>query len=156
MIEKTCCFTGHRRLPQDKMDTILLRLNNEIEKCIAQGVCDFISGGALGFDLISASLIIAKKEMGASIRLIFALPCRDHTAKWTKEEAHLFDQLLTEADEVRYVSESYQVGCMKKRNQYMVDHAQYCICALLREKSGTAQTVAYAKRKQRNIVNVAK
>ena len=36
---------------------------------------NFISGGALGFDQIAASLVITKKQQGLGIRLIFALPC---------------------------------------------------------------------------------
>lgn len=62
---KTCCFTGHRRLPKDKIEQIVIRLNQEVDNLISQGVTDFISGGALGFDQIAASLIVAKKEMGA-------------------------------------------------------------------------------------------
>lgn len=154
MIEKTCCFTGHRHLPQNKLEQIMMKLHREIEKLIAEGVTDYISGGALGFDLIAASCIVAKKEMGSPIRLIFALPCKNHTEKWPLKAKELFWQLLGEADEVCYVSDAYGVDCMKKRNQFMVDRAQYCICALLRNQSGTGQTVAYAQRKQREIINV--
>lgn len=55
----TCCFTGHRNLPAGKIVKILDR---EIENLIDKGVTHFISGGALGFDQIAASLIIYKKE----------------------------------------------------------------------------------------------
>lgn len=72
MIEKakTCCFTGHRRLPKDKIEHIIIRLNQEVDNLISQGVTNFISGGVLGFDQIAASLIVAKKEMGYNVRLI--------------------------------------------------------------------------------------
>lgn len=40
------------------------RLDREVENLIGLGVTNFISGGALGFDQIAASLIVAKKEMG--------------------------------------------------------------------------------------------
>jgi len=45
---------------------------------------------------------------------------------------------------------------MKERNQYMVDNSAYCICALTRPVSGTAQTVRYAKQQGLEISNVAK
>jgi len=152
---QTCCFTGHRKLPQNKIEKIILNLNCEVENLIAQGVTDFISGGALGFDQLAASLIIAKKEMGKKIRLIFALPCKNPDGFWTDEQRRLYHSILAEADEVIYVSEEYTHGCMKKRNRYMVDQSGYCICARLHPMSGTDQTVRYARQKGAQIINVA-
>ena len=156
MREHTCCFTGHRKLPQDKIEKIVLNLNREIENLIAQGVTDFISGGALGFDQSADSLIIAKKEMGCEIRLIFALPCKNQDEFWMDKQKHLYHNILAEADEVIYVSEEYDNGCMKKRNRYMVDRSAYCICALLHPMSGTDQTVRYARQQGLKVINVAK
>lgn len=112
---QTCCFTGHRKLPREKIEQIIKTLDHEMENLINQGVINFISGGALGFDQIAASLIVAKKEMGKDIRLIFALPCRNQDGFWNTEQKKLYRNLLTEADELLYVSEEYTDGCMKKR-----------------------------------------
>ena len=154
MYENTGCFTGHRKLPANKIEKILMNLDREIDNFIAQGVTDFISGGAVGFDVIAASLIVAKKEMGRNIRLIFALPCKNQDANWDEKQKALYRDLLNEADEVIYVSEEYSPFCMKRRNQYMVEHSAYCICALLHEKSGTGQTVRLARKKGLKIINV--
>ena len=151
----TCCFTGHRRLPAKKIQNILVRLDREIEILIAQGVTDFISGGAIGFDLMAASLIVAKKEMGRNIRLIFALPCKNQDVHWSNKQRELYRNLLREADEVIYLSENYEPFCMKERNQYMVEHSSHCICALLRNKSGTGQTVRLAREKGLKVKNIA-
>ena len=152
----TCCFTGHRKLPQKKIQHIIKRLSDEIDRLISQGVTDYISGGAVGFDLIAASMIIAKKEMGAKIRLVFALPCRNQDEYWWEKGKDLYRSLLSEADEVRYISEEYNSNCMKTRNHYMVDNSDYCICALISRVSGTAQTVRYAKQKGLQIINIGK
>ena len=77
MNNNTCCFAGHRSFSQKKLEKIIKRLNDEVEKLIENGVTTFISGGAIGFDQISASLIISKKQQGADIKLTFALPCRN-------------------------------------------------------------------------------
>ena len=151
-----CCFTGHRQLPENQIEHIIKRLDDEMEALIRQGVSEFISGGALGFDQIAASLVIAKREMGQNVRLIFVLPCRDQEKYWTSEQKRLYRGLLREADEIIYISEEYSGGCMKKRNCYMVEHADYCICALLFDRSGTAQTVRYARQKGLCIINVAR
>lgn len=156
MKENTCCFSGHRRLPKDKLHGIILRLDRKIDDLIGQGVTDFISGGALGFDQIAASLIIAKKEMGRDIRLIFALPCKNQDKRWSDEQKRLYRSLLSEADEVVHVSEDYFDGCMEKRNRWMVDKSAYCVCALAYPRSGTGQTVRYEIKKMIHIFNVLK
>lgn len=152
---KTCCFTGHRRLPKEKIESIVRRLDIAINGLIDKGVTDFISGGAIGFDLIAASLIVTKKERGHDVRLIFALPCRNQDEKWSDGQKKLYHDLLGEADEIVYVSDEYFDGCMKKRNRYMVDQSAYCISAHLHPMSGTEQTVKYARRKGLRVINVA-
>ena len=107
-------------------------------------------------DQIAALLIATKKETGVDIRLVMALPCREQGDLWTAKEKEVYHWLLSVADSVVYVSETYSDGCMKKRNEYMVEQSEYCICALIRERSGTGQTVRYAKQKQLQIINVAK
>ncbi len=152
--EQTCCFAGHRRLPKNKIENIVIRLNQEIDKLIRQGVTDFISGGALGFDQIAASLIVAKKEMGYKVRLIFALPCKNQDEFWNANQKELYHNLLAEADEIIYASEKYTDDCMKKRNRLMINKSAYCICAMLYSFSGTEQTVNYAKQKGLKITNI--
>lgn len=70
MPKHTCCFFGNRHLPVKSIQRILLNHDREIEHCISNGVSTFICGGALGFDQIAASFIIAKKGLGKKIRLI--------------------------------------------------------------------------------------
>ena len=59
--ETTCCFTGHRKLPKYKIEDIIKHLDKEVDNLINQGVTDFVLGGAIGFDLIGASLIVTKR-----------------------------------------------------------------------------------------------
>lgn len=156
MIERTCCFTGHRKLPVKEIEAITYNLNLEIERHIKAGVTTFLSGGALGFDQMAAFLIISKKENGHNIYLNMVLPCKGQDDFWTAKEKQLYRQLLDAADSIEYVSEIYDKDCMKKRNRYLIDKSKYCICALLHERSGTGQTVRYGKEKNRHIINVAK
>ena len=152
--KQTCCFTGHRRLPKAQIEAITKRLSQAVDSLISQGITDFISGGALGFDQIAASLMVTKKEMGHNVRLIFALPCRNQDEKWSSTQKELYHILLAKADEVIYVSEEYTDGCMKKRNQYMVDRSAYCICAQIYPASGTMQTIRYAGAKGVRVIHV--
>ncbi len=103
--QKMCCFTGHRNLPAGKMESIIKRLNDEMENLMYQGVTNFISGGAVGFDMIAASLVIAKRELGYPVRLVFALPCKNQGKYWPEEQIRLYQKLLNAADEIHYISE---------------------------------------------------
>lgn len=155
MKEITCCFTGHRQLPANKIAHITKRLDGEINNLIHQGVTTFLSGGALGFDQIAASMVLAKKETRHCIRLIFALPCKNQDAFWNKKQRDQYQLLLGNADEIFYVSQEYDPLCMQRRNQYMVALSAHCICALLHKKSGTGQTVRFARSMGLQIINVA-
>lgn len=66
----TCCFTGHRpqSLPWkfNEQDERCLKmkeqLRNEIIKAIKNGYTTFISGMALGFDMICAEIVLELKK----------------------------------------------------------------------------------------------
>ena len=145
MGETACCFTGHRILPLNILESVITRLNSEIDKLISQGVTVFYSGGALGFDQIAASAIICKKEEGKNIKLIFALPCKNQDKLWTMEQRVLYQNLLNEADEVIYVCEEYNEDCMKKRNYYMVDHSDFGIFASQKQCWTVRRNFCFAK-----------
>jgi uncharacterized phage-like protein YoqJ len=137
--ENTTCFSGHRNLSAKKIEKIVKRLNVEVDRLIEKGVTNFISGGAVGFDQICASLIISKKQQGADVRLIFALPCRNQDEKWNERQKQLYRSLLNEADEIIYLSDEYTPDSMRARNIFMVDNSAYCICALVRDISETGK-----------------
>lgn len=155
MNEKTCCFTGHRKLPSDRIESIAVRLNVEIERLIKRGVTIYYSGGALGFDQMAASIIIQKREEGQNVKLIFTLPHKKQEELWSAKQKILYKNLLAKADDIIYVSDTYDKDCMKRRNYYMIRHSDFCICALLHDKSGTFQTVKFAEKMKLEIINIA-
>ena len=151
----TCCFTGHRLLPREKLPGILMRLSAQVDALIAQGVTRFISGGALGFDQLAALVVLNKREdENKPIELIIAQPCRDQSKAWSDKEKQVYENILSQADEVVCLSEHYFNGCMQIRNRYMVDHADHVIACMERLQGGTAQTVRYAVQKGLDVANV--
>lgn len=151
----TCCFAGERRLPKERIEGIVKRLNDEVDFLIRQGVTDFISGGIPGFDQIAASLIVTKRAKESGIRLVFALPYRGQDGLWDAEQRRLYRELLGEADEIVYVSEEYSDGCVKKRNRYMAERSAYCLCAWPRSHAGAGRTASFAKGKGVKIIDVS-
>ena len=151
-MEKTCCFTGHRILSKSEIECLKVRIHSSMTLLENRGVDTFITGGAIGFDMLAAQIIAERKKQGAALQWILALPCKEHDKKWTEQQKTSFSKIMRLADRIVYVSQSYSPDCMKKRNYYMIDHSRYCICACRREQSGTAQTIRYALEQNRRII----
>lgn len=57
MIEKTCCVTGHRKIPADRLAYVEKALRKAIMDAVNDGYTRFISGGAAGTDLLFAAIV---------------------------------------------------------------------------------------------------
>ena len=154
MKHQTCCFTGHRTIPENAHEEIQKRLETEIVNLIHQGVRHFCAGGARGFDTMAALTVLKLKPVFLFIRLILVLPCKEQTKGWDKEDIETYRKILGQADEVIYVSGHYHPGCMQNRNRRLVDYSEFCICYLTESKGGTTYTVHYARRKGLQVINL--
>ena len=149
------CFTGHRRIKDEDVAGIIAKLDVVIERCLSKGYCRFITGGALGFDTLAAKRVIEAKRCDPSVTLSLILPCRDQTKLWTNlVDINEYRNLKDAADEVIYIQNFYDSGCMMKRNRYMVDHSSVCIAYFNGKAGGTVNTVNYANKKGVAVVNL--
>ncbi len=153
-VDNTCFFTGHRIIKKEHINLIKDKLKDMILKLCDEGVHNFIAGGALGFDTLSALSVLEAKKENPNISLILALPCKDQNRHWSKKDSQLYERILKEADKTVYVSEEYYNGCMQKRNRYMADNSSHCIFYLSSMTSGTAYTVKYALEKGIEMHNI--
>lgn len=53
-IEKICCVTGHRSIPEDLTVFVRKQLEKEVDHAVADGFTYFVSGFAEGVDLMFA------------------------------------------------------------------------------------------------------
>lgn len=146
MRKRTCCFTGHRNIPQHEREEIQRRLYIVLQTLIECGVQYFGSGGAMGFDLLAADVVLELRRLYPHIRLIMVLPCEDQGRGWNEEEVGLYQVALEQADKVVYLQKEYSCGCMLRRNRHLVDNSGVCVAYCTRVFGGTAYTVNYAKR----------
>lgn len=153
--DMTACFTGHRHLPADEITPLADRLDKLLECLYDHGYRDFISGAALGFDLLAAERVIAMKMRHFDVRLLLAIPCQNQTARWRPEDAARYEHIVYHADFTQVLSPHYYEGCMQVRNRFMVDRSSLCICYMTVFHGGTASTVRYAQTQQLPVVNVA-
>ena len=150
------CFTGHR--PQNlpfgynektkeciELKNILYRL---IEKSIIElNVNHFITGMAIGTDIICAEIVLALKSKYPFILLECAIPCKNQYSKWHESQKQRYFNILNKADKITLIQENYTPECMMKRNKYMITQADYVIAIYTGIKSGgTFKTIQEAEK----------
>lgn len=156
MREKTCCFTGHRLIPQKELEGIKWRLERTIIDLYGRGIIYYGAGGARGFDSLAAETVLRLRDNGyPRLRLILVLPCLNQTKGWRAEDIARYTKIKHRADKTVYTSQEYTPGCMHKRNRHLVDNSSVCICYQTQPKGGTAYTVHYAQDRGLDILNVA-
>ena len=150
-----CCFTGHR---PEKMELgekeIKSLLEKAIDEAIADGYVTFITGMAMGTDIWAAEIVLERKKMNKDLHLICALPHPNFETRRSMTEKMKFNKILKNADLVKEINDHYFPGCYQVRNEWMVDRSNLVIAVFNGQKSGTKNTVDYAKRKGVKVLNV--
>ena len=164
-MKKTCCFTGYRpeKFPFElKMGTMAFNeLDNKIYDAVfaenKDGATVFYCGMACGFDLLCGKAVVDLKRLDAKgeIKLIAAMPHREQSAHFSPFWKKLYDLVLSECDEKVYISDEYTRECFMLRNRYMVDRSSRVITYFDGQSGGTANTLKYAAKKGRKIINIA-
>lgn len=160
---KACAITGHRptrfKWKYNENNNGCKRLKRRLKEQLVQlynkGVHRFYVGGALGVDLWSGELLLELKEQPeySDIELVLVLPFDGHDRGWDPKSRRRLSVLRQHSAEVVIAgtAENPPAVNYKLRNQYMVDHAS-CLLAVYDNdrnlRSGTMQTVNYARRKQ--------
>ena len=151
---RTVCFTGHRKIPPEKLETVTRRLKETLIELIERGYLYFGAGGALGFDTLAAQTVLELKADFPQIKLILVLPCLSQSDNWGVVDKRIYEQIKEKADKIVYTSREYTKGCMHKRNRHLVDNSSVCVCYLTENTGGTAYTVNYAESKGLLVINI--
>ncbi|MBQ8209997.1 MAG: DUF1273 family protein [Clostridia bacterium] len=154
MKSRTCCFSGHRDVPVEDVERIKNQLRVEVENLINKGVVFYGTGGARGFDLLAAEVVLELKKKYSHIRLIFVLPCFNQTKYWNKCDKEKYRIIINRADKVKVLSYAYTKDCMLTRNRHLVDNSAYIICYNRKNTGGTDYTVNYAEKQNLKIIRV--
>ena len=120
---------------------------------IADGVTHFICGNAMGVDTWAAEIVIEKKKTNPNLTLEIAMPFENHNKSIPEVLS-----VQKKADVVHVVTETdHYKRAYHERNRYMVDHSKYLI-AVYDERSGNAggtqKTFEYARKKNKNIIQI--
>lgn len=162
-ITNSCCFTGHRpnKLygydPRSEGNLKLLKqLRSIIVEHIEENDIDtFITGMALGIDMWAAMIVLRLRERYPHIKLVAAVPCKNHSGKWPQQSKDEWQDIINRCDHVHYVTnEEYTAWCMQKRNAWMVDNSNFVIAVWDGTKGGTGNCVNYAQKVNKHITQL--
>ncbi len=160
MSSRVACFTGHRpqKLPWkfDEEDERCVKIKRqtkmEIENTICRGYHTFICGMSLGFDMICAEIVLELKTKYPHIKLVGAIPCKDQSRRWSRDQQNRYKKLIRKLDEIRCIYKKYKEGCMQERNQFMINNSSLVIALFDGLSGGTKATIDYANKQGKKVV----
>lgn len=151
----SAAFTGHRFYDFSQRVFIQERLTSAISEAYDHGIRNFISGFALGIDLMAAQLVQSLKCNLPGISLTAAIPFEGQAERYNIYDKRVYRRLLELADKVIVLSDCYYPRCFLDWDEFMVENASYLIAYYDgREKGGTYYTVKKARARGIPIINV--
>ena len=151
----SAAFTGHRFYDFSQREFIQERLTSAISEAYDHGIRNFISGFALGIDLMAAQLVQSLKCDLPGISLTAAIPFEGQAERYNIYDKRVYRRLLELADKAIVLSDCYYPRCFLDRDEFMVENASYLIAYYDgREKGGTYYTVKKARARGIPIINV--
>ena len=155
-MKNSCCFTGHRSIPQGEAADLAIKVKKQVLSLAGQGIRTFYVGGAVGFDMLAAELLIDLRDHeGADLRIISALPFPAWRDNWPEHEKMGQDRIMEKSDEIFYMARQHSREAYLGRDRKMVDESSFCIAYCTRRSGGTAYTVRYALKQGLHVMNMA-
>lgn len=151
---KTACFTGHRpeKIPFDTSEKLFLDILARAiylrsYEAIRSGYDTFFCGMQRGTDIWAGKQILKLKEEFPDIRLICVSPYEKEINSRKGADMADYIELRDSCDGFIALQREYSRECYQNRNRFMVDNSSLIIGAVADRKSGTGQTLAYARKK---------
>jgi len=149
----TVTFIGHRYI--DNMFRIESRLEDIIRDLIQEHeYVEFLVGRDGEFDqIVSSTVLRVKRQVGnKNSALVWVMP---YPRAEYENNVESFDNYYDEIEVCEESSRAHFKGAIQIRNRHMVDRASLLICYVEHESGGAYQTLQYAKKQEKKIINLA-
>ena len=146
----TVSFFGHRQI--DRPFEAEERLERIIRELIrSKEYVEFLVGRNGEFDQMAASTVrrVKKAVDDANSALVLVLPYM--TAEYSNNKASFEDYY----DEIEVFDSGHFRSAFGQRNRSMVDRSDLVICCIERNEGGAYETVKYARKNNKRVLNVA-
>ena len=148
----TAAFFGHRYV--DNIINVENLLEEQIRKLIDENeYVDFLVGRNGDFDqCVSSSVLrVRKNHRDDNSALVLVLPYP--TAEYLNNENYFHDY-YTDVEISQAASVAHPKSAIQIRNREMVDRADLVICYIERKNGGAWQTVEYAIKQGKMVINL--
>ena len=149
----TVAFFGHRY--SDNPFRIEDRLEEEIRRLLSEHeYVDFLVGRDGEFDQFASSAVLRVRKQyrddNSSLILVLPYPKADYL-----NNVKYYEEYYSEIEISHAASVAHPKAAIQIRNREMVDRADLILCCIEREKGGAWQTVQYAIKQGKTIINLA-
>ena len=99
------CFTGHRNEKMlqnpEELEELKLKIREEIDKAIENGIDTFYMGACRGFDLLCAEVVLTRKRIikmsdPKRIKLIAVVPFEEQAIRWRESDRDIYYDTLAQ------------------------------------------------------------
>lgn len=149
----TVAFFGHRYI--DNPFRIEERLEEHIYRLLAEKeYVDFLVGRDGEFDQFASSAVlrVRKRYRDDNSSLILVLPYARAEYLNNEESYHNY---YSEVEISYEASKAHPKAAIQIRNREMVDRADLILCCIEREQGGAWQTIQYAIKQGKTVINLA-
>lgn len=151
----TAAFTGHRWYDSSRKHSVRKKIEECVREAYRNGITNFISGMAIGFDLLAAEVVLSLRHEFPAITLTAVLPFREQASRFNELNKCRYYKCLSQADDIVILSNDYTAKCYLERDRFMVEHSSLLIaCYDGRNRGGTFWTVNFAARTGKNVINI--
>lgn len=128
-----------------------------LEELVEKGATTFLTGMATGSDMIYAKAVLKLKNKYPHLILEAIIPFNGQDKYYNNYDKSLYKFILSKSDNIKVLSQRYSKDVYKVRNQYLVDNSTLIVAItddIKKIKSGTTQTVNFAKKQSKNIIQL--
>ncbi|KPU45058.1 MAG: SLOG family protein [Bacillota bacterium] len=145
---KSCCITGPREIPTEKIEYVRQALHREIEQAVADGFTVFLSDMDKGTNLEFAMIVAEKKK---EIPELFLEAVYPHAGRMKAKNKQV-RELMSQCSGFKLISQDYNRDCQFAANRYLLESAQRVIAFSDENiKSNTAQILRMAAAKELEV-----
>ena len=149
----TVAFFGHRYIDnpfqiEERLDIIIERLIRENE------YVEFLVGRNGDFDQYVSSAVCRVKKQYRDDNNFLVLVLPYPTAEY-QNNVKYFEEYYDEIEICQASAKAHFKGAMQIRNREMVDRADLIVCCIDHESGGAYQTIQYAQKQNKKIINLA-
>lgn len=149
----TVCFFGHREV--ERASEIEERLDKLLHDLIStKEYVELLVGRDGEFDLLASSAIRRAIKSTGYGNTCFTLVLPYEKAEYRDNEENYL-QYYDEVEICIESSEAHYKSAIQIRNRSMVDRSDLVVCCIQHRKGGAYQTVRYAEKQGKEIINLA-